>query len=821
MTLTLPIHDPLLIFSVVMLNVLIAPIIAEKLRLPGILGLILSGVIFGPHLFGIIERDKTIQLFGAIGILYIMFQAGLEINISEVKKNKSHSIFFGTLTFAIPLILGILGGYFLLNLNILQSILFASMFSSHTLLTFPIVSKLGLSKRTEVSTTIGGTIITDTLALLILAIIIRMYNGSINHVFWIKLFFSIGIYTIIVLYLFPKLTRWFFKKYANENGIEEYVFIFALLFIVSYFAHFAGLEPIIGAFLVGLSLNRLIPEKSILMNRIHFVGNALFIPYFLISVGMIIEPRAFISDLNTWKVSGIMIIIALISKYVASLIFSKIVAYNNSQKNLMFGLSVNQAAATLAAVLIGFELGIFDESILSGTIMMIIVTTFVGAVVTNNAIKEILSKSVKSKKTKKEKLSERILIPIHNPNNVNHLTDLGFYLSDEAENEPIFPLGIIIDGSDIDLELEKSEELLTKILLKGVASNRNVTPLTKIDSNVPEAIAKTCKEYRTSKVILGWPEKIGILKNIFSGSVTEQYIKNSNEMIFLSKISEKIDLSKDLILIVPPFITMQKGFSEALNSVIKLSKVLNDKLIILADDKTIEEVNDYLKSLKIELIFKSINSFKKIEEQIKSFAKPNDLIVQLCSRNWELSWRLDLEKLSYSIPEKFPNNSYIALYPYSYDEDDKESIQMFIKDEFFQNIEPKNLIICNKTMDIFEMLNTYNQEHHPQNALELNELLKEKPIELSHDIVLYHSHVSGINDAEILLIVNKDGISTGQQNKSYKIIILLLSPKTLELKEHLGILSDIAKFTKNNKKIEMLYSSKNYSDFINKINNEF
>ena len=189
---TLPIHDPLLIFAIVMLNVLVAPILAEKLRLPAILGLILSGVIFGPHLFGIIERDRTIELFGSIGILYIMFQAGLEINLSEVKKNKSHSIGFGFLTFIIPLFLGYFSGVFLLHMTPLQAILFASMFSSHTLLTFPIVSKLGLSKRTEVSTSIGGTIITDTLALLILAVVIKMYPGNIDSSFWIKLIISMS-----------------------------------------------------------------------------------------------------------------------------------------------------------------------------------------------------------------------------------------------------------------------------------------------------------------------------------------------------------------------------------------------------------------------------------------------------------------------------------------------------------------------------------------------------------------------------------------------------------------------------------------------------
>lgn len=815
---TLPIHDPLLIFSIVMLNVLIAPIVAEKLKLPGILGLIISGVIFGPHLFGIIERDTTIQLFGTIGILYIMFQAGLEINLSEVKRNKTHSLLFGFLTFSIPLSLGVFGAYYILKLNILQSVLLASMFSSHTLLTFPIVTKLGLSKRPEVSTTIGGTIITDTLALLILAVVVKMYGGNIDSSFWITLFISISIYIFSIIFLFPKLTRWFFKKYSNENGIEEYVFVFAFLFVISYLSHIAGLEPIIGAFLVGLSLNRLIPEKSILMNRIHFVGNALFIPYFLISVGMIIEPRAFVSDWYTVKVSALMIIIALTSKYLAAKIFGKIVSYDKSQSDLMYGLSVNQAAATLAAVLIGYELSIFNDSILSGTIMMIIVTTFTGAISTNNAIKTLLSKSSKIIKSREDKLSERILLPIKNDKHVNNLTDLAFYLSVNNENEPIYPLNIVFDGNEVEKELEKSEELLTKIIVKGVASNKNIIPLTKIDTNISGAISKTCKEYRTSKVILG-RNKTNRIKNIFYGTSCEHYIKNSKEMLFVSSIVEKIDLSRNIILLLPPFITMQKGYGDALNEVIKLSYSLNDNIIVLADEKTIDDTRGFLKfEKKLEISYKSIKSFKHLDFQLKEQIKINDLIIQICARSWEIGWRLDLEKLSEKIPEIFPNNSYISLYPYSYDEAELENHDFFIKDEFIKNVKIDNFILNDKSVFLNSIINNYIEFNSPSFASSLKTLIKEESIELSHDVILYHTHVSSVDEPEIILLSNKEGIVINEKNKKYKLIVLLLSPKSLELKEHLGILSEIARFTKNTKKLELLYNANSYEELLTELN---
>lgn len=811
-----PIHDPLLIFSIVMLNVLIAPIIAEKLRLPGILGLIISGVIFGPHLFGIIERDATINLFGTIGILYIMFQAGLEINLSEVKRNKHHSILFGLLTFAIPLVLGILGGIYILKLNILQAILLASMFSSHTLLTFPIVTKMGLSKRPEVSTTIGGTIITDTLALLILAVIVKMYKGTVDINFWIGLFISISIYTLMIIFVFPRLTRWFFKKYANENGIEEYVFVFAFLFFISYLSHVAGLEPIIGAFLVGLSLNKLIPEKSILMNRIHFVGDSLFIPYFLISVGMIIEPKAFVSNVYTLKVSAFMIIVAILSKYIAAELFGKLVKYEKAQRSLMFGLSVNQAAATLAAVLIGFELGIFDESVLSGTIMMIIFTTFAGAFTTNNAIKKILSKVKKNSRNKEEKLSQRVLLAINNPEHVNGLGDLSFYISDENNKEAIYPLNVVFEGDNFEEDIEKSEELLTKILLKGVSSNKNVIPLTKIDNNISNAISKSCKEYRISKVVLGY-SKQNRLKSIFYGNSYAHYLKNSREMVFIAKIVEKLDLSRNVFLILPPFISLQKSYTNTLGEIIKLSKTLNDNLTIFADDKSIIDTKEILKNeKKLEISYINIESYRNLDVDIRKHIKNNDLIIQFCSRPNEISWRLDFEKLSEKIPDIFMKNSFIAVYPYLHDENDSDIEDFFINDDFIKNIKSDNFILNNRNSDLEYIVDDYIKRNNPSYAFYLKSLIKEESISLSHDILLYHTHVSGVNEPEFLLISNKNGLLVKDQK--YKLIILLISPKSLELKAHLALLSEVARFTKNSKKLELLYNATSYEEFIGNLN---
>lgn len=349
---TLPLKNPVLLFSLILFIILFAPILLNKLRIPHLIGLIIAGAIIGPNGLNLMERDMSIILFGTVGLLYIMFLAGLEIDLADFKKNSGKSLIFGLLTFLIPMGLGMAAGIYLLEFSVPTSILLASMFASHTLIAYPIVSKLGVAKNRAVNVTVGGTMITDTLALLVLAVIAGMQTGEINQEFWIRLGVSVVVFGLIVMLLFPIIGRWFFKRF--DDNISQYIFVLGMVFLGAFLAELAGIEHIIGAFLAGLALNRLIPHTSPLMNRIEFVGNALFIPFFLIGVGMLIDYTAFIKDFETIKVAGVMTVIAIIAKYIPAFITQKIFGYNADERRLIFGLSSAQAAATLAAVLVGY-----------------------------------------------------------------------------------------------------------------------------------------------------------------------------------------------------------------------------------------------------------------------------------------------------------------------------------------------------------------------------------------------------------------------------------------------------------------------------------
>lgn len=358
---TLPLKNPVLLFSLILFIILFAPILLNKLRIPHLIGLIIAGAIIGPNGLNLIARDMSIILFGTVGLQYIMFLAGLEIDLAEFKKNSSKSLIFGMLTFLIPMSLGTVVGIYVLQFSTITSILLASMFASHTLIAYPLVSKLGISKNRAVIVTVGGTIITDTLALLVLAVIAGMQRGEINQDFWIRLVFSVLIFGLVVLIVFPIIGRWFFKRF--DDNISQYIFVLAMVFLGCTLAELAGVEAIIGAFLAGLALNRLVPHTSPLMNRIEFVGNALFIPFFLIGVGMLIDYKAFIKDWDTIQVAGIMTVVAIVGKYLPAYITQKLFGYTRDERRLIFGLSNAQAAATLAAVLVGFNIIVDYKSV--------------------------------------------------------------------------------------------------------------------------------------------------------------------------------------------------------------------------------------------------------------------------------------------------------------------------------------------------------------------------------------------------------------------------------------------------------------------------
>ena len=436
---TLPLTDPIEIFLIVLLIILCAPIL-NKIKIPHIIGLILAGMILGPHGLNILDYDKSFELFGKVGILYIMFQAGLEIDLVTFKQNKTSGIIFGIFTFIIPMIIGSVCNKYLLNVSWTEAILIASMYASHTLIAYPIVSRMGIVKNKSISITIAGTIITVTASLIVLAVVIATTKGTMSVGYWIKFILSTITFSIIVFLILPKISKFFLQKLST--GTSQYIFVLTIIFIASLFAQWAGLEGILGAFFAGLILNRLIPNISPLMNRIEFVGNAIFIPFFLIGIGMIINLRAFVTDLHSIWVAIIMTIIAIVTKWIPAKMTQITSHLSKDEGNLIFGLSAAQAAATLAAAMIGYQIGLINSAVLNGTVVMILLTCTISSVVTEHASRKIAISEAKRDINRQKVGIPKVLIPISNPQTMPLLIDISNLIKPKEERNSIFALQI-------------------------------------------------------------------------------------------------------------------------------------------------------------------------------------------------------------------------------------------------------------------------------------------------------------------------------------------------------------------------------------------
>jgi Kef-type K+ transport system membrane component KefB len=384
----LPLTNPVLIFTLILFIILLAPILMAKIKIPDIVGFIIAGTIIGPYGLNLLTKNLAVELFATIGLLYIMFIAGIELNLAEFKNQKHKSLVFGALTFSIPIIIGFPVCYYLLGYPLITSLLTASMFATHTLVAYPIVSKYKIAKNEAVSITVGGTILTDTAVLIILAVIIGAKNGGLTSAFWLQLITSFTAFVLIVFLVIPIVAKWFFSKPESSNT-SHFVFILTGMFFSAFLAQMAGLEPIIGAFIAALALNKLIPRPSKLFSNIEFIGNAIFIPFFLISVGMVVNLHVFFRGPGALIVAISLTIVALVGKWVSAFFTQKIFKYSGTQRNLIFGLSSSHAAATLAIILIGYKSRIIDDDILNGTVVLILVTCIVASLTTERAAKKL------------------------------------------------------------------------------------------------------------------------------------------------------------------------------------------------------------------------------------------------------------------------------------------------------------------------------------------------------------------------------------------------------------------------------------------------
>lgn len=659
-----PLDNPVLIFSLILFIILLSPILLKRLNIPGIIGLIISGVIIGPHGLNILEKNSAVDLFSTIGLLYIMFIAGLELDMNEFKKTRNKSLMFGFLTFTFPLAVGFPVCFYFLGYDFNASLLTASMFATHTLVSYPIVSNLGISKNQAVAVTVGGTILADTAALIVLAVILGNDQGNLNLDFWVRLTVSLTIFSAIMFLVIPRIAKWFFRKLENEKH-SHYIFVLSIVFFAAFLAEVAGVEPIIGAFVAGLALNKLIPNSSALMNRIEFIGNSLFIPFFLISVGMLVDASVIFSESSALIVAGTLLVAALFGKWGAAFFTRLIYNYSPAQQQLIFGLSTARAAATLAIVLVGYEADIIDENILNGTIILILITCVIASFITEKAGRKIVITSEEDtadlKKSSGE--NEHILLPIANIENIEKLLEFAIFIKNKKSANPVSILSVVSNNKEAEMNILKARNKLEEFVKQASASETSVNIVTTIDHNVASGIGRVSKEIMADIIVLGWPRHAGLLDKLI-GEKVDSILNNTDKTTFICHLDKPLILHKRILVAVPPFSERKRGFEIWLIKIAKLAQELSIPLVFYGSASGETAIQTLLKknNITVGVSFVEFNQWEDFFSLSKDI-REDDLFILISARKGSISYMSLLEKLPHKLERKFAANNKLIIYP--------------------------------------------------------------------------------------------------------------------------------------------------------------
>lgn len=673
-----PVTDPTWIFFLVLIIILFAPMILGRLRIPHIIGMILAGVVVGKYGFNILERDSSFELFGKVGLYYIMFLAGLEMDMDDFKKNRTKGLVFGMFTFLIPMGLGILSSMSLLDYGFLTSVLLASMYASHTLIAYPIISRYGLSRQRTVSITIGGTAVTVVLALMVLAVIGGMYKGEdVGGLFWIILAAKVVLLFGVIIFLMPRISRWFFRKY--EDAVMQFVFVLAMVFLGGGLMELVGMEGILGAFLAGLVLNRFVPHVSPLMNRLEFVGNALFIPYFLIGVGMIIDVRCLFTEGEALKVAVVMTIVATFSKWLAAWITQKIYGMKKVERSLIFGLSNAQAAATLAAVLIGhgiiMENGerLLSDDVLNGTVVMILFTCIISSVVTERAARKMVTQENLTEGND-GKEQERILIPVANPDTIEGLVGMALMMRHPKQKESLVALSVINDNNTSETKELIGKRNLERTAMVAAAADASVKTVLRYDLNIAQGIIHTQKEYAVTDVVIGLHRKTNLMDSFF-GTMTENLLKGTNRQIMIAKLLMPVNTLRRIVVAVPDKAEYEMGFVKWMTQLCRMGKQLGCRVHFFATEDTLK----HLRAVTVKQEANTFTEFSLLEEWddlllLTGQVNYDHLFVVVSSRKGSISYQTSFERLPSQISKYFANNSLLIVYPDQLGDDPQEIV---------------------------------------------------------------------------------------------------------------------------------------------------
>ncbi len=659
--------QPVQIFLIVLVIILLAPLLLNKLKIPHIIGMIAAGVLVGPYGFDVLDNDSSFAIFGQVGLLYLMFLAGLEIDMYHLRLNLRRGLLFGVLTLVIPLVLGVLSSIYLLKLDITTSLLLGAMYASHTLLSYPVVARFGLTKSPAVLIAIVGTIMAVIGALLVLAATVSMRQEGYFNISAIGLLMlRMAIWVAALLYLYPRTTRAFFKKYSDK--VMQYVFVLVLVFLAACTAQLIGLEPVLGAFLAGLLLNRYVPVGSALMASIEFVGNALFIPYFLISIGMMINVRVF-SDSSTLVIAAIMLAVAIAGKWLPAFIAQKIYRFDGYSRNVMFGLTAAHTAVALAVVSVGYRLEMFDEKILNSTIAVILFTCALAPIATASAAARLKVKTMEEEGNDNPMRRTRVnntLIAAATPVTTGALVEMAVLMRNDRGSHNFYAIHVRNDNSAQAKAVAQNALALAR--KTAAAANINVAPLDRYDLNTVTGVLNAIEERDITEIILGMHRRATVIDSFF-GNKVEQLLRSTNKMLMIVRTFIPVNTVTRIVVWVPEGAQYETGFSRWVRNLSRLTRQIGCRIVFCCPPDTQPLIRGviYTENYGIRVEFMTSDGWDDFIV-MSNRVLDDDLFVVIAARPQSVSYRPEMAEMPAFLQRYFNRNNLMVVYPEQFGE---------------------------------------------------------------------------------------------------------------------------------------------------------
>ena len=666
-----PITDPTLAFFVVLLIILLAPIIMGKLRIPHIIGMVLAGVVVGKYGLNILVRDNSFELFGRVGLYYIMFLAALEMDMESIRKNRNRLLIFALLTFTVPLLLTYFMGIHLLNYGITASLLLGCIMASNTLVAYPIVSRYGLQRKPSVTLSVGSSIISLIFSLIMLAAIVASNKGEGSIGFWLFFVSKFVIYCAAAIFLLPRLTRWFLRRYSD--AVMQFIFVLASLFLCAALSAAIGLEGIFGAFLSGLILNRYIPSVSPLKNRLEFIGNAVFIPYFLIGVGMLINVRLlFTGGGILWAVICITLFGTLgkaIAAYAACFGFRMPI----SSGHMMFGMTSAHAAGAIAMVMVGMNLlgedgtPLVSAQMLNAVIVMILFTCIISSVITEQSAQRIILRDKELPVEAHRKANDqRILVPVKYPEYAEQLMNMAILMLNRKQTRGLVALNVVYDGEHMHRNMEQGNRLLEQMTQYCAGSDIQIQTQTRIAANIANGIKHAFKEFQATEILIGMHTHKEVSTK-FWGEFHQSLFNGLNQQITMARLAQPLNTIRRIQVAVPSRAEFEPGFYRWLERLSRIAGNLECRIQFHGRTETLSLVNEYIKNRhpQVRADYSNMDHWNELPKLANDVADDH-LFVIVTARKGTVSYKNALEYLPDEVQRYFNGKNLVIIFPDQY-----------------------------------------------------------------------------------------------------------------------------------------------------------